>query len=665
MHTVSQSNIQRYKFTNFIHKAERPRLHKQNLFLFFIFLFFSAPHTPSLLNQPNPFRVTQITVAPLRSTYPTSSTTNILLSTPLGDPTMSRPASESVGAVKRTRAASSCADSVEPPLSRSDHLAYPPTHPPPPFPIRSNPRKRHRPLPVPPNPSAFHPSSDISYCPTSLCLHQAPGPRHRKFPIVLSASASMRDNRTDRHEHADVVRQRPEQSLTRPVARVPINYSLPREDDAEGHLIYKLGEGLHPMPDFPHGRYKILSELGEGTFGKVVECWDRCEGKRVAIKVVRSIAKYREAAKLEIDVLLHLGMHDPDGYFHCVKLFSWFEYQSHICMVFEKLGPSLYDQLRRNRFQPFPLDQVREYAFQLLESVNFVHNLTLIHTDLKPENILLDESSKQSNALKLVDFGSATFERQHHSPVISTRHYRAPEVILGLGWTYPCDLWSIGCILVELYTGQALFQTHENLEHLAMMSGVLGPIPDSMIRRADVASQKYFRRLSSGGKALNWPGGASSKQSIRMVRKIQSLKDIIHGPKAHANFFDLVGRLLSFEPDTRCTSAEALEHPFFRQAWHESDPPVTTPTLSSGSSAGGSNARYMLRRNCKGSSRRKIGVQRRTEPARLTNRRGKGSDQVEDEDAYTPAEILPLAEHSERNTDPKRFFRQRVGNAAL
>ena len=50
-----------------------------------------------------------------------------------------------------------------------------------------------------------------------------------------------------------------------------------------------------------------------------------------------------------------------------------------------------------------------------------------------------------------------------------------------LGWSYPCDMWSVGCILIEMYTGDALFQTHENLEHLAMMEAILGPLPKSMI----------------------------------------------------------------------------------------------------------------------------------------------------------------------------------------
>lgn len=76
--------------------------------------------------------------------------------------------------------------------------------------------------------------------------------------------------------------------------------------------------------------------------------------------------------------------------------------------------------------------------------------------------------------IRLIDFGSATFQDEYHSSVVSTRHYRAPEIILGLGWSYPCDIWSIGCILVEFFTGDALFQTHDNLEHLAMMEAVVG-----------------------------------------------------------------------------------------------------------------------------------------------------------------------------------------------
>jgi dual-specificity kinase len=134
-----------------------------------------------------------------------------------------------------------------------------------------------------------------------------------------------------------------------------------------------------------------------------------------------------------------------------------------------------------------------------------LHDLNLIHTDLKPENILLCDNSYQTftynrkipsssttinrqasqrrvlldTEIRLIDFGSATFQDEYHSSVVSTRHYRAPEIILGLGWSFPCDIWSIGCILVEFFTGDALFQTHDNLEHLAMMEAVVGSRIDS------------------------------------------------------------------------------------------------------------------------------------------------------------------------------------------
>merc|ERR1719474_1150307 len=83
--------------------------------------------------------------------------------------------------------------------------------------------------------------------------------------------------------------------------------------------------------------------------------------------------------------------------------------------------------------------------------------------------------------VKLIDFGSATFDWEHHSSVVSTRHYRPPEVILELGWAQPCDVWSTGAIIFELYQGHTLFQTHDNLEHLAMMTRILGELPHHLV----------------------------------------------------------------------------------------------------------------------------------------------------------------------------------------
>lgn len=106
--------------------------------------------------------------------------------------------------------------------------------------------------------------------------------------------------------------------------------------------------------------------------------------------------------------------------------------------------------------------------------------------------------------IRLIDFGSATFDDEYHSSVVSTRHYRAPEIILGLGWSFPCDIWSIGCILVEFFTGDALFQTHDNLEHLAMMQMVCGPKFDTRLVK-QIATKNNNASTSNASRFVEIP----------------------------------------------------------------------------------------------------------------------------------------------------------------
>jgi dual-specificity kinase len=117
--------------------------------------------------------------------------------------------------------------------------------------------------------------------------------------------------------------------------------------------------------------------------------------------------------------------------------------------------------------------------------------------------------------------------------------------------------------LALIWQGDALFQTHENLEHLAMMERVLGPIPQHMVKRADRHSEKYVRY----GRELNWPEGAISKDSIRAVRRLPRLRNLIMQHVDHSGglLIDLLQGLLKFEASERLTAKEALKHPFFRE----------------------------------------------------------------------------------------------------
>ncbi|KAI8072317.1 kinase-like domain-containing protein [Gongronella butleri] len=321
----------------------------------------------------------------------------------------------------------------------------------------------------------------------------------------------------------------------------------------------------------------MLRLLGQGTFGRVVECFDRKQRTYCAIKIIRSVQKYRDASHVEIKILNRLKTQDPSNRNKCIHLREWFDYENHICMVFDLFDLSIFDFLKSNNFRPFPLIHIQQIAKQLLTSIAFLHSLKVIHTDIKPENILLVSSaavSQSSNSktdtppyltlkstdIRVIDFGSATDEKGPNCTVVSTRHYRAPEIILGTGWSYPCDIWSIGCVLVEMFTGNALFQTHDNLEHLAMMESVLGKFPEFMVQMSLLNGQTYFR----DNLTLAYPTTTTPKNSIKYVRQLKPLHQIVKRTQTHGHLLDLLKKMLDYSPNKRITAREALRHPFFQ-----------------------------------------------------------------------------------------------------
>ncbi|EEB05969.1 CMGC/CLK protein kinase Lkh1 [Schizosaccharomyces japonicus yFS275] len=322
-------------------------------------------------------------------------------------------------------------------------------------------------------------------------------------------------------------------------------------------------------------RYTILRLLGQGTFGKVVQCFDQVTKKFCAIKIIRSIPKYREASLIELRVLKTISQNDPDNENKCIQLRDYFEFRKHVCIVTDLYSWSVFDFLKSNNYIPFPAKHIQSFARQLFKSVAFLHELNLVHTDLKPENILL--VSNACHAVRsptlgfvqkildncdicLIDFGSATFNDEYHSSVVSTRHYRAPEIILGMGWSFPCDIWSIGCLIVELFTGQALFQTHENSEHLAMMERIIGKFDRSFVNRAARPARKMF---DSKGNAM-YPLSNTPRKNVKYVESLKSLEQIF-APTCMENvlLLDLLRKIFVYDPAKRITAREALWHSYF------------------------------------------------------------------------------------------------------
>lgn len=329
-------------------------------------------------------------------------------------------------------------------------------------------------------------------------------------------------------------------------------------------------------------RYRIVKLLGEGTFGRVAQCKDlRNHSTDVAVKVIKAVEKYREAAVLEIKVLELIKKTHLPGRKLVIFVQDWFNYHGHMCIVFPLLGPSVFDFLKANHYSGYPMRHVRYMAYQIAKAVQFLHALKLTHTDLKPENILFvngaydlqyDDVSKKNvrvlrdASIQIIDLGSATFEDEHHTTIVATRHYRPLEVILELGWSYPCDVWSMGCILFELYTGVTMFMTHDNVEHLAMMERILGHLPAVMTRRS--AKRKYFDECGR----LKWD--ADSKEGKYVRAEVKPLRRHItrHDDIKELDLFDLIEEMLEYNPKKRISMADSLKHPFVSKLSSSSSP---------------------------------------------------------------------------------------------
>jgi renal tumor antigen len=217
-------------------------------------------------------------------------------------------------------------------------------------------------------------------------------------------------------------------------------------------------------------------------------------------------------------------------------------YIGRLALVFELMDANLYEMIRGRRTYLSP-DLIQSLMFQLMKSLDHMHNKGIFHRDIKPENILVEKEE----FLKLADFGSCRgiYSKQPYTEYISTRWYRAPECLLTDGYYGPeMDIWGVGCVFFEITSLYPLFPGSNEVDQINRIHKILGTPASDVL--------DIFRRKGAAHIDFNFPPDEGT-----------SIAKLI--PHASADAVDLLSKMLVYDPSKRINAREALKHDYFKE----------------------------------------------------------------------------------------------------
>jgi len=355
--------------------------------------------------------------------------------------------------------------------------------------------------------------------------------------------------------------------------------------------------GMEPNPDFlpsPNEtvgfNYTVDGILGSGSFATVFRAvHDGAENRPVALKCLKNDKEKVDAGLGEARIQALIRLHDPHGRRHIVRLLDCFYYREHLFLVYECLNASVlahYMHLEtlgpRARAEYWHAGSIGALSIQMLDALAFLASLGITHCDVKTANICIVNAERR--IFKLIDFGSVVLTYDAHMSYLQSRWYRAPEVILGLSWTPKIDVWSLGCVAIELAFGFLPFQFASTDLVLAAHKATRGPFPPWMMEGP--LGSIYF---SSSGCVyeVDPPAIAPGTYLLRSEPNTtlhellaQHLDPSIFGDVLSFSLF--AETLLTLDPNVRPTAAEALQHPWMASyGLPLDDPPIIPVTPSS------------------------------------------------------------------------------------
>ncbi|CAM4544841.1 cyclin-dependent kinase-like 2 isoform X1 [Lepidochelys kempii] len=287
-------------------------------------------------------------------------------------------------------------------------------------------------------------------------------------------------------------------------------------------------------------KYETLGLVGEGSYGMVMKCRNKDNGRIVAIKKFLESEDDKMVKKIamrEIKLLKQLRHENLVNLLEvCKKKKRWY-------LVFEFVDHTLLDDLE---LFPHGLDynRVRKYLFQIIKGIGFCHSHNIIHRDIKPENILVS----QSGVVKLCDFGFARVlaaPGEAYTDYVATRWYRAPELLVGdTKYGKAVDVWAIGCLVTEMLTGEPLFPGDSDIDQLYHIMKCLG-------------------NLTPRHQELFYKNPLFAGVRLPEVKEVEPLER--RYPKLSAAVLDLTKKCLQIDPDKRPSCTDLLQCDFFNK----------------------------------------------------------------------------------------------------
>ncbi|KAG8488011.1 hypothetical protein CXB51_018321 [Gossypium anomalum] len=297
--------------------------------------------------------------------------------------------------------------------------------------------------------------------------------------------------------------------------------------------------------------YERLNKISEGTYGVVFRARDKKTGEIVALKKVKILDRRElEEFGFPLTSLREINILASFNHPSIVKVKEVVvDDHDNVYMVMEYMEHDLKALMESMKW-PFSTSDVKCLMLQLLEGVKYLHDNWVLHRDLKTSNLLLSNQGE----LKICDFGMA---RQYGSPQkpyttkVVTQWYRAPELLLGAKtYSTAVDMWSVGCIMAEMLAKQPLFKGTSEIDQLHKIFDTLG-----------TPNEKIWAGFSElPGSKANY-----SKQRYNLLRKKFPVASFTGSAVLSDAGFDLLNRLLTYDPEKRITADDALKHDWFRE----------------------------------------------------------------------------------------------------